>query len=72
MNIENAQVHYNEWANFGKKDFEPVVTAFRELLEQFRCDTCDAWIYVTPPRGMPESLRCSCAAISLNLKPKAK
>jgi len=28
----NKAVHYNEWANFGRKDFEPVVTAFRELL----------------------------------------
>ena len=25
-------VDYNEWANFGKKDFEPVVTAFKDLL----------------------------------------
>ena len=33
-------VHYNEWANFGKKDFEPVVKAFKELLECFSCETC--------------------------------
>jgi hypothetical protein len=25
----NKAVHYNEWANFGKKDFEPVVAALR-------------------------------------------
>jgi hypothetical protein len=31
----NKAVHYNEWANFGKKDFEPVVTAFNEPLECF-------------------------------------
>src|SRR4029077_11023755 len=36
----NKAVHYNEWANFGKKDFEPVVGAFRELLECFRCPDC--------------------------------
>lgn len=67
----NKAVHYNEWANFGKKDFEPVVTAFKELLECFRCKTCESWVYVTP-RANPEALRCACNAINLNLKPKPK
>lgn len=67
----NKAVHYNEWANFGKKDFEPVVAAFEELLACFRCETCKSWLYVTP-RGNPESLRCGCNALSLNLKPKPK
>lgn len=67
----NKAVHYNEWANFGKKDFEPVVTAFKELLECFRCKTCESWVYVTP-RANPEALRCACSAINLNLKPKPK
>jgi hypothetical protein len=65
----NKAVHYNEWANFGKKDFEPVVAAFKGLLGCFRCETCESWVHVTP-RGTPESLRCACNAISLNLKPK--
>ena len=64
-------VHYNEWANFGKKDFEPVVKAFKGLLECFSCETCKSWVHVTP-RGTPESLRCGCSVISLNLKPKTK
>ena len=67
----NKAVHYNEWANFGKKDFEPVVAAFKELLGCVRCETCDSWLYVTP-RASPESLRCACNAISLNLKPKPR
>jgi hypothetical protein len=67
----NKAVHYTEWANFGRKDFEPVVAAFKELLGCFRCETCESWLYVTP-RGNPESLRCACSSISLNLKPKAK
>jgi hypothetical protein len=75
MNVEqwavNRAVHYNEWANFGRKDFEPVVTAFKELLDCFRCDSCEAWLYATP-RGTPDGLRCSCAKISFNLKAKAK
>jgi hypothetical protein len=68
----NKAVHYNEWANFGRKDFEPVVAAFKELLECFRCETCGSWLYVMPTRGVPESLRCSCNAISLNLRSKQK
>ena len=65
----NKAVHYNEWANFEKRDFEPVVAAFKKLLGCFRCETCEPWVYVTP-RGRPESLRCDCNAISLNLKRK--
>ncbi len=67
----NKAVHYNEWANFGRKDFEPVVAAFKTLLAGFRCDTCQSWVHVTP-RGIPESLRCGCNAINLNLKSKSK
>jgi hypothetical protein len=36
----NKAVRCNEWANFGKKDFEPVVAAFKELCECFRCQSC--------------------------------
>jgi hypothetical protein len=64
-------VHYNEWANFGKKDFEPVAAAFKELLECFRCIDCQSWLYVTP-RQRPESLRCACSGVNLNLLPKIK
>ena len=67
----NKAVHYNEWANFGKKDFEPVVVAFKALLVCFRCEICESWLHVTP-RGIPESLRCSCNATSFNLKRNPK
>jgi hypothetical protein len=67
----NKAVHYNEWANFGKTDFQPVVGAFKELLECFQCDNCDSWLY-TSPRTNPESLRCTCNNINLNLKLKPK
>ena len=65
----NRAVHYNEWGNFGRKDFEPVVAAFRELLDSVRCTDCQSWLDVTP-RGSPESLRCPCSAINMNLKSK--
>jgi hypothetical protein len=67
----NRAVHYNEWANFGRKDFEPVVAAFKELLECFSCGKCDSWLYITP-RGNADSLRCACNAVSFNLKSKPK
>jgi hypothetical protein len=67
----NKAVHYNAWANFGKRDFEPVVAAFKELLGCFSCAKCGSWIHVTP-RVPPETLRCSCNAINLNLKSKPK
>lgn len=67
----NRAVHYNEWANFARKDFEPVTTAFRELLECFRCADCQSWLYVSP-RGFPEAVRCPCNGTTLNLKMKPK
>jgi recombinational DNA repair ATPase RecF len=66
----NKAVHYNAWANFGKKDFEPVVEAYKELLACFTCVKCGSWLYVSPSRGTPEALRCPCNATNLNLKPK--
>ena len=67
----NKAVHYNEWANFGKKDFQPVVTAFKELLECFRCKSCDSWLHISP-RTNPETLRCACNKVNFNLKHKPK
>jgi len=62
----NRAVHYNAWANFGKKDFEPVVSAFKELLGCFRCAACGQWLHVSP-RVRPESLRCPCNKTNYNL-----
>jgi recombinational DNA repair ATPase RecF len=67
----NKAVHYNEWANFGKTDFTPVVKAFKDLLACFRCVACTSWLYVSP-RHSPESLRCACNAVNFNLKRKPK
>lgn len=74
INVEqwaiNKAVHYNQWANFGKRDFEPVVGVFKELLDSMQCSACQSWIYVTPKSSQAEALRCSCAAININLKGK--
>jgi len=74
LNVEqwtvNKAVHYNEWANFAAEDFRPVVVAFKDLLGVFVCETCQSWLYVSPKRVNPESLRCGCNSISFNLNPK--
>ena len=67
----NTAVHYNQWASLQKGDFEPVVGAFRELTDKFRCDSCGGLLYVVPERGTPESLRCGCTTISVNLVSKS-
>lgn len=67
----NRAVHYNEWANFGKTDFLPVVKAFKELLACFCCAGCGSWLYVTP-RNNADSLRCACNEVNFNLKHKPK
>jgi hypothetical protein len=67
----NKAVHYNEWANFGRTDFLPVVSSFKALLESLRCGACGSWLYATP-RHNPESLRCACNAVGMNLNQKPK
>jgi hypothetical protein len=64
----NRALHYNEWANFSRRDFEPVVAAFKELLRCFVCSTCESWFHIMPSRGAPETLRCSCTATNLMAK----
>ena len=69
--VINKAIHYNEWLDLSKNDFKPVVTAFKQLLQQFRCEkpNCDSWVSVTP-RNDPVDLRCACGAFRLNLKEK--
>lgn len=69
--VINKAIHYNEWADLSRNDFKPVVTAFRDLLQQFRCEKpkCDSWLSLTP-KNDPVDLRCSCGIFRLNLKEK--
>jgi len=68
--VINKAVHFNEWENFSKPELQAVVDAFRTLLGLFWCPKCESWLYVTPRKGQPESLRCRCATVNLNLKGK--
>ncbi len=66
----NPSVHYNEWMNLQEQDFRPVVNAFKAFLACFKCKNCDTFLYVSPPKGTPELLRCDCNTMSFNLKKK--
>jgi hypothetical protein len=49
-----------------------MVAAYKDFLGQFRCATCESWLYVTPKRGPSGALRCDCTAYNFNLKSKPK
>ena len=68
----NPAIHYNEWANFSKQDFKPVVDAFQTLLACFRCPSCDAWLYPQPTRLDAKTIRCECGKTVVNLVPKQR
>jgi recombinational DNA repair ATPase RecF len=66
----NPSVHFNEWANLRRHEFQEVVDAFKELLESLRCENanCKSYLYVLPRNGKAEGLRCNCGATNINLK----
>lgn len=68
----NTSIHYNQWENLQKQDFEPVVAAFRALTAHFACaeTACGGLLYVMPERGQREVVRCACGANDLNLASK--
>jgi len=67
--IINKAVHYNEWADLSLEDFKPVVNAYRDLIDQFRCSSCDSWLTPTPRQNATD-LRCNCGSVRLNLNSK--
>ena len=68
--VVNKAVHFNEWANFTSAELREVVEAFKLILEELRCSSCESYLYLTPRKGDPDSLRCRCGSVMLNLKPK--
>ena len=66
----NPAVHYNEWANFQKEDFAPVVASYKRMMSDLFCDKCNGPFYVSPERGERETVRCTCGALVINLKKK--
>jgi len=67
----NASVHYNNWENMSREDFSPVVDAFKDLQDLFKCSTCGGLLQKLPEKGTPEIVKCPCGLVNWNLKQKA-
>lgn len=66
----NPAIHYNQWENLTRADFDPVVVAFKALVAALTCDSCNSLLSVTPERGSRQNLRCACAKHDINLARK--
>ena len=64
----NKAVHYNEWANFHKNDFIPLIECFENLIKEFYCPNpgCGSVYYLNDLYSEQE-LRCYCNSNSINL-----
>ncbi len=66
----NANVHYNNWANFEEADFRPVVEAFEDLYGLFLCAKCKGLLHLAT-KGMTQvAVRCNCGKVDWNLTRK--
>ncbi len=72
----NSEVHYNNWSNLVPNDFRPVVAAFREMWELFKChnEDCRGLLKVLRDGVTPEVVTCPCGGVNWKLtnKPKSK
>ena len=68
----NANVHYNNWADFSEKDFRPVVEAFQDLYGLFVCSKCGGMLYLAVTDTEPVAVRCNCGKVDWNLRGKGK
>ena len=66
----NPAVHYNVWANFQAKEFQPVVQAFADMLATMRCESCNSYVEFQPNHSEAETIRCNCGDLFINLKKK--
>ena len=63
----NANVHYNNWANFSKGDFQPLTEAFQDLFAIFICTKCNGILHVIQKDMVPVGVRCNCGTVNWNL-----
>ncbi len=68
----NANVHYNNWAQFSPSDFQPVLEAFQDLFLLFECSQCSSLLSVTTIGPEMQGVKCSCGKVSWNLVEKKK
>lgn len=63
----NSAVHYNNWENFHKNDFLPLVDAYKKLIDCFKCDKCNSFVCLTNIDGVACSVDCPCGNVSIKL-----
>jgi hypothetical protein len=63
----NESVHYSRWGEFSKNDFEPIVEAFKDLHDLFKCSKCQGQLFVTLKNKEPQDIRCLCGQVTYNL-----
>ena len=68
----NSAVHFNNWENLSKEDFQPVTDAFRDLHGLFLCSNCGGLLEKTPRKGSSQTVSCPCSKVYWNLRKKAK
>jgi len=68
----NANVHYNNWANFSQNDFRPVVEAFQDLYGLFVCSKRGGMLRLAMTGIEPVCIRCNCGEVDWNLTEKGK
>jgi len=66
----NENVHYSKWGDFQPEDFQPIVEAFKDIYDLFRCSQCGSLLYLTQEKKSPRNLRCMCEEVNWNLVPK--
>jgi hypothetical protein len=68
----NENVHYNTWADFNPPDFAPVVEAFADLFDVFRCSDCGTLLRVVAEGPKPASVQCNCGVTAWSLLAAAR
>lgn len=68
----NANVHYNNWANFSMNDFRPVVDAYKDLFSLFICNKCGGMLSILEKSKKPVAVRCNCGKVDWNLIKKGE
>lgn len=60
----NDNVHYNNWADFSPEDFRPVIEAFHDLFDLFRCSDCETLLRVTSIDSEMSGVTCQCGRLA--------
>jgi recombinational DNA repair ATPase RecF len=69
----NVAVHYNTWASLDKKDFVPIATAFKALIDAFRCSEqeCQSFLFVVRDGPNESAVTCTCGRCNFVLEGKS-